>query len=121
MQKEVGLLLILSVSLTSPLLDARELIDPTRPQVGAATSPPELGAATSLPKRKAAARSAWTLESILVAADRRVAVINGELVSEGESIDGAHVIEIRELDVLVRTPRGRMTLQLLPGVVKESS
>lgn len=110
MRREVGPLLMLGVSLAGPTLGAGELIDPTRPRIGVETSPAE---------RKAVARPVWTLESTLVADDRRVAVINGELVSEGESVGGARVIEIRELDVLVQTPRGRMTLRLLPDVVKE--
>lgn len=112
MRKDVGLLLMLHVSLASFPLRAAELIDPTRPPGGAETAPPT---------RKAATRSGWTLESTLVATDRRVAVINGELVTEGESVGGARVVEIRKLEVLVQTPRGPVTLRLLPDILEVGS
>lgn len=105
-----SVLLILYMSYSPLTVCASELIDPTRPATRLETSSPT---------RVAAPRS-WTLESTLVAADRRVAVINGKLVSEGESVDGARVVEIRNLDVLIQTASRRMTLQLLPDIVKKS-
>lgn len=112
MRKEVVLLLVLHAPLAASSLEADELIDPTRP-------PP--GEKAGLPSGDAGSRRDWTLESTLVAARRRVALINGELVSEGDSVDGARVIEIREFDVLIRTPFGRRILRLLPDIVEESS
>lgn len=112
MRKDVGLLLVLHASLASFPLRAAELIDPTRPPRGAETPPPT---------REAATRSGWTLESTLVAPDRRVAVINGELVTEGESIGGARVVEIRKLEVLVQTRLGPVILRLLPDILEGGS
>lgn len=106
-----NLLLILCSLLTALSLCASVLIDPTRPTTRHKT--------TTSDNVGAVVRS-WKLESTLVAPDRRVAVINGKLVSEGESVDGARVIEIRKLDVLVQTPTRRMTLQLLPDIVKKN-
>jgi len=112
MRKEVGLLLVLHASLVPLSLEAGELIDPTRPPLVGKARPSDGGAGS---------RRGWTLESTLVAERRRVALINGELVSEGDSVDGARVIEIRELDVVIGTPAGRRVLQLLPDVVEERS
>lgn len=85
------------------------LIDPTRP----------VSQGRSMPVRPATVQSGWTLNSTLVAPTRRVAVINGKRVSEGESVDGARVIEIRKLDVLIQTTGKRITLQLLPDIVRK--
>ena len=112
MRKEVGLLSMLLASLVPLSLGAGELIDPTRPPLVGKASPPDGGTGS---------RRGWTLESTLVAARRRVALINGELVSEGDSVDGARVIEIRELDVVLQTPFGRRVLPLLSDIVEERS
>lgn len=88
-----------------------------------------LGAETALqdptrptsPDRSASTRAAgpdpggWTLNSTLVAPNRRVAVINGVQVSEGESVDGARVVKIRKSDVLMQIQGHRITLYLLPN------
>ena len=86
------------------------LIDPTRPT----TVPlPNLTARTAL------LPPSWKLESTLIAPDRKVAVINGRLVTEGELIDGARVISIRKNSVLVKTTTESFTLQLLPDIVRK--
>lgn len=108
-----GLLLppILCTLLTASSLCAGDLIDPTRPI--------NTKIKTTSTKAVSAVHRSWTLESTLVAHDRRVAVINGKLVSEGDTVDGARVIKISKLDVVVKTSGKRMTLQLLPDIVKK--
>ncbi|NND89231.1 MAG: hypothetical protein HKN42_00105 [Granulosicoccus sp.] len=90
---------------------ASGLIDPTQPPK---TQKPNTSTPTAPSPR------GWTLESTLVAPDRRVAVINGKLVSEGDSVDGARVIEIRKFDVLVKTSSRHLTLQLLPDFIERN-
>lgn len=102
-------LLALGACLLPVILHAGALIDPTRPA----------GLEHAPPKRTQPARHGWRLDSTLVAPDRRVAVINGQHVSEGETVDGARVIEIRQLDVLIQGAGRRMTLQLLPDIVQQ--
>jgi len=92
-------------------LVAAELEDPTRPASKSHSVSPTH---SSIPHRQ------WILESTLVAEDRRVAVINGKLVSEGESVDGAQVLEIRQFIVLVKTPNRKLTLQMLPTIVERN-
>lgn len=79
--------------------------DPTRP--------------TALHEVRAQDRAAvkgprWQLQSTLVAADRRVAVINGRQLRVGESVDGATVVDIRADGVTLQVDRRRMDLRLHP-------
>ena len=62
--------------------------------------------------------SAWALQSILFASDRRIAVINGTRVKEGDRIGSARVVRIRDSQVLLDTGGRRLTLHLLPQTVK---
>ena len=101
--------LALCATLTALPVPGSALIDPTRPASHGQAAAAHAGES----------RRGWTLDSTLVAPDRRVAVINGKRVSEGESVDGARVIEIRKLDVLIQADGRRMTLQLLPDIVKK--
>lgn len=88
---------------------AHALYDPTRP-----TDPVQyFGQGGS-----SAARQAWTLHSILRASDRRIAIINGRRVREGERIGSARVLRIDDSQVLLQTGTRRLTLRLLPHSIK---
>ncbi|MDH3872355.1 MAG: hypothetical protein OEU44_09080 [Gammaproteobacteria bacterium] len=100
---------VLGLLVLAPPLMAGTLQDPTRPTPGALFQP-------SSASRPGA--DIWALNSTLVADDRRVAVINGTHVSEGESIGGAQVLRIRKTDVLIQTPGRQITLQLIPDTLK---
>ena len=89
---------------------ATALEDPTRPA----------NAARSVSSRApGTANSVWVLNSTLVAPNRRVAVINGIQVSEGESVDGARVVQIHKTYALLQTSGHSIKLQLLPETVKK--
>lgn len=62
--------------------------------------------------------STWSLQSILSAADRRIAIINGTRVREGDLIGSAKVISISEAKVVLNTGGQRFTLRLLPTSIK---
>jgi hypothetical protein len=109
-RKLIKYVLITASILSACPIGASELLDPTRPATKAREKSP---------MQYSVGVRHWILESTLVAPDRRVAVINGKLVSEGEVVDGARILEIRKLDVLIKTPQERMTLQLLPDNVKK--
>ncbi len=64
--------------------------------------------------------SAWSLQSILSASDRRIAIINGTRVREGDVIGSAKVISIGESKVVLNTGGQRFTLRLLPTSIKVS-
>ena len=90
------------------LAGATALMDPTRPYA--------TGWHDSRPGQTS---GSWVLHSTLVSPSRRVAVINGIHVTEGESVGNATILKIRKLHVLLQTPDKRITLQLLPDIVRK--
>lgn len=99
-------ILALPASASSPLKD------PTRP--------PTLKQVKKPPK---AARKPlrWVLGSTLVSGQRRTAVINGRVLSVGERIAGARVLEIQPSRVRLRRNGRDITLVLLKQNVKRPS
>lgn len=55
----------------------------------------------------------WHLRSTLVSPTRSLAIINGQLVGPGESVDGAQVIAIETDRVTLRTGDGQLVLKLI--------
>ena len=79
--------------------------DPTRPT---SLSEPDESA------EKATQAVRWRLQSTLIADDRKVAVINGRTVSQGERIEGATLLEVRSDGVTLQEDGQRRVLRL-PG------
>ena len=103
--------IMLGLSLCLPGLQAEEsaLRDPTRPW-------PVNGYQAQQPR----STGSYTLNSTLVSSSRRIAVINGQHVTEGQHIDGAIVLRIGKYDVELQSPDKRITLKLVPDIVKKS-
>ncbi|HEX4927524.1 MAG TPA: hypothetical protein VFV74_05950 [Burkholderiales bacterium] len=55
------------------------------------------------------------LQSVLIAPDRRVAVISGEQVTIGSSFRGGRVVRITEEEVRIRRAGGEESLKLFAG------
>jgi hypothetical protein len=103
---KISLLLIAGL-LCAPALGAEKLRDPTRPlatpqRAGAAATPAAPKAAPVLP----------VLQLVLMGAERRYAVIDGELLAEGDDIRGLTVQKILDDAVVLITPNGPRTLPL---------
>jgi len=81
--------------------------DPTRPT---SLAEPE-------PARPAQAGPRWRLQSTLVADTRRLAIINGRRVAQGERIDGATLAEVRQEGVTLEIDGRRIELRVLQGAV----
>jgi len=62
--------------------------------------------------------SVWTLQSILSAPDRRIAIINGTRVREGDRIGNARIVSIKPSHVVLNTGKRTLKLQLLPETLK---
>lgn len=62
----------------------------------------------------------WSLQSILSSSQRRIAIINGTRVREGDRIGNAEVISIQASHVLLNTGKQTLTLRLLPESIKVS-
>ncbi|HEX2649837.1 MAG TPA: MSHA biogenesis protein MshK [Burkholderiales bacterium] len=85
---------------------AQGLVDPTRPP--------------NAPAGEAdAAQSGTQLQSILIASNRRVAVINGAPVGLGGMVGEAKVIRINETEVTLQKGDEIEVLKLYPGVEKQ--
>jgi MSHA biogenesis protein MshK len=79
--------------------------DPTRPT----------SLAEPAPAQPAEAGPRWRLQSTLVADTRRLAVINGRTVFQGERIDGATLREVRQEGVTLDVDGRRVELRILPA------
>lgn len=97
-------LLLIALLVCGPALGAGKLRDPTRPLF--VPRPP--GAAGAAP----AAVVLPVLQLVLMGADRRYAVIDGELLAEGDAIRGLTLKQILDDGVVLITPNGPRTLPL---------
>ncbi len=88
--------------------DLYALNDPTRP------TDPALYFGTGQTRNS----SDWSLQSILSSPQRRIAIINGSRVREGDRIGSARVVRIRDSHVLLNTGDRTVTLRLLPQSIK---
>jgi MSHA biogenesis protein MshK len=61
------------------------------------------------------------VESILIAPDRRLAVISGEQVTLGSKVAGGSVVRITETEVVVRGLEGDQILRLFPETRRTSA
>jgi MSHA biogenesis protein MshK len=96
---------VLGVSAAS-LAHAAPFADPTRPPNALADE--GISATTPGPR----------LESVLIAPDRRLAVISGEQVRLGGKYGEGQVVRITESEVVIRNGGTTETLRLLPEVQK---
>ncbi len=71
--------------------------------------------------RGAGASAGPRLESVLIAPDRRVAVIGGQQVTIGSRYGGGEVVRITEGEVLIRKPGGDESLKLFAGEGKRAA
>jgi MSHA biogenesis protein MshK len=69
----------------------------------------------------ASAPTAPRLESVLIAPDRRIAVINGQQYSEGSTFGEGRVLRISETEVLIRRAGRDEALKLYPQELKRAS
>jgi hypothetical protein len=86
------------------------LADPTRPP-----------AAPAAREDAAAPEPAWSLEAIWSQDGRRVAVIDGRRLREGDAFQGARVMRIDRSAVRLDGPEGPTTLRLFGEPVKTES
>ncbi|MCP4044258.1 MAG: MSHA biogenesis protein MshK [Gammaproteobacteria bacterium] len=63
----------------------------------------------------------WSLSSILIASGRRLAVINGQLLALGDTIDEARVVSIEKGLVTLYVGDERVKLRLVPANKKPPS
>lgn len=84
------------------------LRDPTRP-------------ADYLQKKEGVTTQTLQLNAVLISADRKIAVINGQYLGIGGEIAGNHVVDIQSDAVQLDGPSGRITLLLFGKSIKRES
>ncbi len=62
--------------------------------------------------------SGYELTSIIISPNRRVAVINGQSLSKGDSLGNVIVVDIRPAEVLLKRGEEDIVLSLIPVNVK---
>jgi len=98
--------LLITTVIVFPLTAGAELIDPTRP---ASYTP------ASVAQKEA---GGWKISSIIIGDDRRVAIIDGRSVMQGDELHGMKVISISPYDVILKGNNKEMQISLLPEKVK---
>jgi MSHA biogenesis protein MshK len=96
--------------LSGAQLVAAPLEDPTRP-------PDFIGGVNGNGSQQGQVPS-WEVSSILISGDRRLAVVNGETVRQGDQVGNARVIRISPTAVTLRTSIETFTVKLLPAQIK---
>lgn len=56
--------------------------------------------------------SPYQLTGISATGENRYAIVNGTIVQKADSIDGAHVVDISDEEVILKTKKGDITLNL---------
>jgi MSHA biogenesis protein MshK len=119
MAQAVTLLRVVSLALLLPALatQAQGVPDPTRPPA-ALNAPPTAAGGGTLVRAESAQPQ---LQSILVSlrpGGRRVAVIDGKTVRQGERVGGALVVAIGPSEVVLRRGSQTQTLKLFRPAVR---
>ena len=109
MRSRYSMLIVSGVLLFGPLpTDGAELLrDPTRPYSG---TPSVV---------KSARDTSFRVTAIFISEKRRVAIVNGQRVGEGDQVDGATVIEILANSLRLNLRGKAFTTRLLPGGVRK--
>jgi len=108
--KVVSVATLLCMTWVSPVAS---LEDPTRP--------PTVDVKRTTVMSTVSKRTRWTLSSTLVSSGRRTAVINDQVVSKGDRINGATVVSIQPSTVRLRNRGREVTLIMLKKKIKSLS
>ena len=116
MRSRYSILIVSAVLLFGPLLtDGAELLrDPTRPWPYSGTP-----GTPGIPVVMQAKASKFSVTAILVSEKRRVAIVNGQHVSEGDQVDGATVVEILAHSLRLNLRGKEFTTLLLPDALRK--
>jgi len=96
--------------------DAGAAADPTAPPVGWSAAPAPTAAQQPTTPMAVMPAAASGASLALVGTGRRVAVVNGQLVRQGDMIEGYRVIAVRTGSIVLQGGGGTRTLSLTPGI-----
>jgi len=96
--KNLGAIVLLASATSGSALADGLFRDPTRPYTAT--------------ERRAAAAPRFVVSAIIVSNDRRVAIVNGQRVGVGGSVDNATVVSIEKQKLVLETNGKQMTIGL---------
>ena len=91
---------------------------PVNAELGDPTRPPDYKKQAEPPQAEAVAVEKWALTSVLISPQRRVAIVNGQAVQEGDTVESSRVVQIRTSEVLLQRDGKQIVVSLLPRAVK---
>jgi hypothetical protein len=98
--------LFIGILLGAPTLGgAADLVDPMRPQHY--QPPPEIQAE---PDKQLIDTDSWRLTGVLLGAERRVAIINGQSLQLGAVLEGFRLVEVKADRAVLRNQEQRVVL-----------
>lgn len=107
MPRAISILMVAAMLLIGPLqlAAAESLRDPTRPYSARAASPGD--------------PASFVVTAVFVSKERRVAIINGQRVVEGNEVGGATVVEIQRQQIRLNLNGKEITARLLPATSRK--
>jgi MSHA biogenesis protein MshK len=91
------------------IASADALPDPTRPSI-------DLGSGSAVDVAPVEAATSHGLQSIIISPQHRAAIINGQMVQQGDKFGDATLLEVREGSVVLQNARGQRVMELFPKV-----
>ena len=107
-------LLSVSMLLACATANAESLRDPTRPLAGSSARTRQPAAGNVIPKPAAVALP--QLQLVLIGPERSVVVIDGELLTTGQSFHGLEIMQILPQAVVLKAANGLRTLPLAVAI-----
>ena len=101
---KLAIFTLLSIGITAACLADEILRDPTRPYL------PQARELTTKPR--------YAVNAIIVSTERRVAIVNGQRVGVGDTIDGATVVTIEKHQLVLEQDGTRITVGLNRGAAR---
>jgi len=99
------IVVLLTTSICSVCLADEYLRDPTRPY--------------SAKQARAASAPRFVVNAIIVSAERRVAIVNGQRVGVGGSVGNATVVSIEKDQLVLETNGKQMSIRLHEGAARQ--
>ncbi len=117
MPRRFSILIVIAVFLLAPVLAGAQeetLLDPTRPFSAKSVATSSSTSTTSTTGTRIGVTE-FRVTAIVTSDRRRIAVVNGQRVAEGDQVDGATVVEILADALRLKYQGNAITTRVLPN------
>lgn len=116
-KRKTAIIVICAALILPALVETADLSDPMRPRTYQ-PPPPEVQAEPDQPRVDT---DSWRLNGVLLSAGRSIAIINGQSLRLGSSLDGYRLVDVRADRALLRRKGQRVVLtRAATGLKKQS-